>query len=120
MEQVIKYLILYVLFLVITSYTLKYFHGKGSENSILEYKIDIYLNRIRQDIIDGFHKNPEKFEVVEGKLEPRVKTSSSETGKISSSSPFLNSYHLINNPLGSVDLKTVQTLTDTSRLHIIT
>ena len=56
MEHIIRPLVLYALFLVLTSCILKYIHNKDSETAILEYKIDIYLNSIRQDIIEGYHK----------------------------------------------------------------
>lgn len=127
MEHIIRPLVLYALFLLVISYVLKYIHGKDNENAILEYKIDLYLKNIRQDIINGYKNGPiEHMQPVLSQpvlsqpvlsqpvlSQPVPDEPRKEKIKIPSVRPysaFFNRYYLIESPEQSVQLNTTQVI----------
>lgn len=126
MEQVIRPLVVYTLFLVVVYFLLKYFHRKDTETAILEYKIDAYLNGIKQDIVSGFfrgeykesmtimERSPEPSTVPTVPIVPTVPTEEPEKVlapvPVAPYSVFLNTFYLVNKPQDSIELKSTQVI----------
>jgi hypothetical protein len=133
MEHIVRPLVFYALFLFVTSYILKHILAKDSETAILEYKIDMYLNSIKKDIISNYieagkakvgkeHMTsvpsvpssvpsvPSSVPLVPSSV-PLVPSSvPSSVPLVTPYSTFFNTYYLIDNPEKSFGLKTTQFL----------
>ena len=119
MEHIIRPLVLYMIFLILTSLVLKYFQRKDAETVVLEYKIDAYLNRIKKDILSGYyHPNlRENMEALARQTEPlpapmveKVVSTALKIPTVTPYSSFFNTYYLINEPQNSTQLRTTHHL----------